>query len=202
LSLPIVTFRIQSFNQPYSSSFNKNFTMLFKSLLSAALLCGTAFSSVIDKRDSKPITDALASISSAIKELNAGVTGWNGDGAAAALLLVKAEDLNGVITKATSSINPIPVLPLTEAVQILAPGNALITDVQGVIDSLVAKKDGLVKQNLGVVVGETLARLKVGAQALIEAITTKLPANVQSVGGSIGKQINAALDKGVTAFKA
>jgi len=126
---------------------------------------------------------------------------FNGDGVAAAAILTEAEKLLGVIKSATTAITPIATLPLNEAVQILQPGNALIADVQKVVETIIAKKPAFDKVSLSGVVKETLQKFKAGSEDLIAAIKKKLPANVATVGDSIGKQIYAHLDKGLAAYQ-
>jgi hypothetical protein len=174
--------------------------MQFKSLF-ITLLCGVAIASPVEKRDAKPLIDALGTISTAVKGLTASVIGFTGDGANGAKILTEAEALLEVLKKATSSVTPIAALPLAEAVQVLQPGNALITDVSKVVDAIIAKKPDFDKVSLSGVVNEVLGKFKVGADSLIVAIKTKLPANVATVGDSIGKQINASLDRALAAYK-
>lgn len=174
--------------------------MQIKALFGFALFAGAVFASPAEKRDAKPVVDALASVSKSLQSLNAAIGTFNGDGAKGAAILTDAEALLKVLKDATAAITPTPALPLNEAVQILQPGNALITDVQKVTDALVAKKAEFTKSSLAAVVNETLTKLRVGADGLLKAITSKLPANVASVGDSIGKQIFAALDKAIAAY--
>jgi hypothetical protein len=176
--------------------------MKFTSVLSLGMLLGGAIASpAFEKRDAKPLIDALTTISKSTQAMTASVAAFNGDAADGAKILGQAEDLLKVIDTATTSLGPLAALPLNEAVQVLAPGNALIADVNKVTDALISKKDLFVKNSLNGVVAETLVKFKAGSEKLVGIITSKLPANVASVGATIGKQINAALDKGIAAFK-
>jgi hypothetical protein len=176
--------------------------MKFTSVLSLGMLLGSAIASPsFQKRDAKPLIDALTGISKSTQAMTTSVSAFTGDAAAGAAILTQAEGLLKVISDATTTLGPLAVLPLNEAVQVLAPGNALIADVTKVTDALISKKDAFVKNSLGGVVEETLVKFKTAAEKLVGVITTKLPANVASVGATIGKQINASLDKGIAAFK-
>lgn len=174
--------------------------MQVKALFGFALFAGAVFASPAEKRDAKPITDALATVSKSLQSLTTSIGAFDGDGAKGAALLTEAEGLVKVLSDASAAINPTPALPLNEAVQILQPGNALITDVKKVTDALIGKKAEFAKTSLTLVVNETLTKLRGGADGLLKAITTKLPANVASVGDSIGKQIFAAIDGALAAF--
>lgn len=155
----------------------------------------------LQKRDAKPMTDALGTISKTTQGLTTAVTAFTGDAADGAKILTQAEGLLKVLDDSTAALGPMAVLPLNEAVTVLAPGNVLIADVTKVTDALISKKDAFVKNSLGSVVGETLGKFKVSAQKLVDVITQKLPPNVASVGATIGKQINASLDKGIATYK-
>jgi hypothetical protein len=175
--------------------------MQFKVFFGLAVLVGSVISSpIVEKRDAKPVIDSLGGISKAIQALTANIGTFDGDAAKGAAIVTEAEGLLDVLNKAIATITPTPVLALTEAVQVLQPGNALVTDVQKVADGLIAKKEQIEKAKLGGVVNSTLTKFKTAAEGLLKTITTKLPTNVSSVGDSIGKQIYAALDKGLAAF--
>jgi hypothetical protein len=174
--------------------------MQFKSFFGLAILVGMVVASPAEKRDAKPIVDALTNISKAIKGMTVLVEAFDGDALKGAAILTQSEDLLAIIAKAAAAIEPLPALPLAESVQVLKPGNELITDTQKVVDSLIAKKAAFDKNSLSGVVTNTLVSFKAGSETLLKAISSKLPANVATVGDSIGKQIRAALDKGIAAF--
>ncbi|KAE9970459.1 hypothetical protein BLS_003894 [Venturia inaequalis] len=176
--------------------------MKFTQVLSLGMLLGsTVAAPTFQKRDAKPLIDALTNISKTTQSMTTAVTAFTGDAADGAKILTQAEGLLKVLDESTATLGPLPVLPLNEAVQVLAPGNALIADVQKVTDALIAKKEAFNKNSLGSVVGDTLTKFKGSAEKLVAAITQKLPPNVASVGATIGKQVNASLDKGIAAFK-
>lgn len=176
--------------------------MKFTEVLSLGMLLGSAVASPsFQKSDAQPLIQALTTISKTTQAMTVSVSAFNGDAADGAKILTQAEGLLKVLDDSTAAIEPLAVLPLNEAVQVLAPGNALIADVTKVTDALIGKKDAFVKNSLGSVVGETLGKFKVSAEKLVGVITKKLPPNVASVGATIGKQINASLDKGIAAFK-
>ncbi|QDS77991.1 hypothetical protein FKW77_002177 [Venturia effusa] len=176
--------------------------MKFTQVLSLSMLLSGAIAlPSIQKRDPKPLVDALTTISKTTQSMTTAVTAFNGDPAEGAKILTQAEGLLKTVDDATNTLGPMPVLPLNEAVQVLGPGNALIADVNKVIDALIAKKDAFVKNSMGSVVGETLGKFKASAEKMVGVITQKLPPNVASVGATIGKQINASIDKGIAAYK-
>jgi hypothetical protein len=173
--------------------------MQFKTIL-LPLLFGFVLASPAKKRDAKPIMDALNEISKSIKGLTTTVGNFTGDPMEGVQILTQSEALLGVLKKANATISSIAALPLNEAVLVLQPGNALITDTQKVVDTLISKKAAFDKNNLSSVVTSTLQNFKTQSVALLAAIRSKLPTNVASVGDTIGKQINAAIDKGLATY--
>jgi hypothetical protein len=147
-----------------------------------------------------PISDTIAAINTALTAMNSKISAWQGDVVEASNILLVAQDLLAVIDKSTATVKGMSPLPLTEAVSILQPANALVKQTNQAVDGLSAKKDSLVKAELGSVVKDTFSKFKTGATSLLAAIREKLPDNVKTVGDSIGKQINSALDKGIAAF--
>jgi hypothetical protein len=174
--------------------------MQLKHFFGLAVFASSVVSAAIEKRDAKPITDALKQISTSVQAMTSAVNVFDGDAVKGAAILVQAESLLDIISKSQKTISPIDPLVLADAVQVLAPGNALITDIEKVIDALISKKAAFDKSNLSSVVTSTLQKFRSGAEALLKVITAKLPANVSSVGDSIGKKIYENLDKGIAAF--
>jgi hypothetical protein len=174
--------------------------MKFASLVPLALLAGGAFGSVLNKKDAKPVVEALGTISKAVKGLTTSFAKWEGDVNEGAQLVLQAQDILEIIEKASKTIEPIQPLALVDAVNILKPGNELVTDVQKVVETLISKKPAVDKNQLGPIVKDILIKFKTAAAGAIKVITPKLPANVATVGDTIGKQIAVALDKGLAAY--
>jgi Hydrophobic surface binding protein A len=189
------------FQRYHSSIFHppSKTNMQFKTLL-LPLLFGFVLASSAERLDAKPVVDALNNISTAIQGLTTSVGKFSGDPVERVQILTQAEALLDVITKANKAINAIDALPLNEAVLVLKPGNALITDTQKVVDILISKKPDFDKNNLSSIVTTTLQNFKTQGISLIAVIRSKLPSNVASVGDTIGKQINAAIDKGLATY--
>jgi Hydrophobic surface binding protein A len=167
--------------------------MQIKSILSYGLLAGAAFAQ-------GPVADALTTISNQLDGLSKSVNGWDGDVVSASNILLQAQDLLGVIDKSIGSVQAAAVMPLTDAVNILKPANQLVKQTQEVINGLISKKAGFDKAKLSSVVKDTITKFKSSAATLISGVQSKLPDNVKSVADSIGKQINAAIDKGIAAY--
>jgi hypothetical protein len=166
--------------------------MQFKSILSVGLLASGVFAN--------PITDALTTIGTGLGSLSKDINAWNGDVVSASDLLTKAQDLLDVINKATPSVTGAAAMPLTEAVNVLKPANQVVKLTQDTINAMIAKKAGFDKAKLSSVVKDTIGKFKTSAGSLVDAVQTKLPDNVKAVAGSISKQINAAIDKGLAAY--
>jgi hypothetical protein len=169
------------------------FKMQFKSILSIGLLVSSVFAA-------NPVTDALTTIGSGLGALSKDINAWDGDVVSASELLTKAQDLLDVITKSTPSVAGAPAMALTEAVNVLKPANQVVKLTQDTINAMISKKPGFDKAKLSPVVKETIAKFKVAAGSLVDAVQTKLPDNVKAVAGSISKQINAAIEKGLAAY--
>jgi hypothetical protein len=178
--------------------------MHFKSILSFGLLVGSVLASPAPVPQASgaavPVGKALSDITTALQGLKTKVGAWNGDVVEASNVLLDAQDLLGVITSATKTVSALQVLPLNEAVTILQPANLLIKEAQGTVDGLISKKSAMDKAGLSSVVKDTLTKFKTGAGEMITAVMKILPDNVKTVGESIGKQINTALDKGLAAY--
>lgn len=167
--------------------------MQFKSIISVAALASAVLAA-------NPVADTLASISDGLAKLGGDIGSWNGDVVAAAGLLTEAQDLLAIIEKATPSVKATAALPLTEAVNILKPANQVVKQTQATIDAMIAKKAGFAKADLASVVKDTISKFKTAAAALVAEVKVKLPDNVKAVAGSIAKQIDAAIDKGIAAY--
>jgi hypothetical protein len=174
--------------------------MQFNVFLGLAMLAGSAVPSSLGQLDPKPIVDSLKNISQSVQAMTTGVQFFDGDAAKGAAILGQAEAILVIMSSSATAVSNITALGLVEAVQILQPANALVSDVQKVIDALISKKPEFDKANLSSVVTSTLQKIKPGAEAVIKAVTGKLPASVSSIGESIGKQIYTALDKGLAAY--
>jgi hypothetical protein len=157
-----------------------------------------------------PISDAISTITTALGGLETSILEWqkvtpktSEEFAKKALtVLEKAEGILSTIGKATDAVKAMQPLPLTEAVTVLQPANALVKGTTKTIDLLISFKDDVTAVSLASTAGGVLGKFKVSAASLLAAIREKLPDNVKTVGDSIGKQINSALDKGITAFPA
>lgn len=167
--------------------------MQFKSFLSVAALASAVLAA-------NPVADTLAEISAGLDTLGKNIGGWNGDVVAAAGLLTQAQDLLAVIDKAGPTVSATAALPLTEAVNILKPANAVVKQTQATIDAMISKKAAFAKAELSSVVKDTISKFKTSAAVLVKNVQGKLPDNVKAVATSIAKQIDAAIDKGIAAY--
>jgi hypothetical protein len=149
---------------------------------------------------SNPVAQTLTTISNSLDVLTKDILAWGGDAVAGSNILLKAQDLLGVIDSSVGNVKSTAVMALNDAVNILKPGNNVVKQTQQLVDGLVAKKPAVDKAGLSPVVKDTMSKFKVSAAALINAVQSKLPDNVKAVAESIGKQINAALDKGAAAY--
>jgi hypothetical protein len=188
--------------------------MLLKNFLSVAAIFGTVLASPTPQAPATPViapaaapaaagapvSKALGDITAALAGLKTKVGVWNGDVVEAANVLLDAEALLDVIKASSKTVSALSMLPLNEAVTVLSPANKLIKEAQATIDALIQKKPAMDKAGLTTVVKGTLVNFKTEAATLITAIIKILPDNVKTVGDSIGKQINATLDKGVAAY--
>jgi Hydrophobic surface binding protein A len=149
------------------------------------------------------ISDAIATINKSIVAMDTQILAWDGtDIQKAADILTSAQGLLDVIKKAAVDSKGSPDLPLTEAVGILQPANVLVKSTESVMKNLSERKAKLASVDKGFVgvVGKTLKDFKDAAGDLLKEIKAKLPANVKSVSDTIGKNINKALDTGITAY--
>jgi hypothetical protein len=177
--------------------------MLFKTFITISFVIGSVLASPIAQAPvaaGAPVSKALNDITTALAGLRTKVTAWNGDVVDASNILLDADALLRIITTSETTISALSVLPLNEAVTILQPGNQLIKEAQATVDALISKKPEMDKTGLTSVVKTTLTNFKDAAVKTVAAVIKILPDNVKTVGDSIGKQINAALDKGIVAY--
>jgi Hydrophobic surface binding protein A len=164
------------------------------------LVFGLMASAVVAQSAKNPVADTLTTIGGALEKLGKNINSWSGDVVEASNILTQAQDLLGVIETSTGAVKASAVMPLTDAVNILKPANNVVKLVQGVVDSLIAKKPGFDAAKLSSVVKDVVVKIKSSAATLISDVQAKLPDNVKAVADSIGKQINTAIDKGIAAY--
>ncbi|KAF2398908.1 hypothetical protein EJ06DRAFT_479935 [Trichodelitschia bisporula] len=174
--------------------------MHFTSLFSLALLATTSLASPL-KRDVKPIVDSLSNISGAFVALATKIEAFTGAEADGKAVIMQSHALVNFIQTAKTAIQPIAVLSPVETAGVAAPGNTLVTDINKVIDRLTGHKADFDKLGLSADVRSSIVHIKSEGEQLIKIISSKLPASLAAAGEAVGKQINAALDKGLAVFK-
>jgi hypothetical protein len=171
--------------------------LLLPMLYSVALCTDTT----LQKRDAKPVIDALDSISTAVKGLTVSISSLSSAAEDYNNVLAQADQLLNVLVRATAEIKALSPLGLPDWPKIMTPGNALIAEVQKVINTLITKKPEVDRQNLAGIVAKTLAQFKVGAAELVTTINSKLPSALTPVGNSILRNIDNSLGKGIAAYR-
>jgi hydrophobic surface binding protein A len=175
--------------------------MQLKNILSFGLMAGAVLAQApAAAPPTNPVAKTLSTISDSLELLSKDIIAWTGEVVAGSNILMKAQDLLAVIDKSVGDVKSQQVMALNDAVNILKPGNNVVKKTQEVVDALISKKPAVDKAGLSPVVKDTFTKFKTSATALINAVQSKLPDNVKAVADSIGKQINAALDKAVTAY--
>jgi hypothetical protein len=169
--------------------------MHFKSLFSIGLLAGAVLA-----QGKTTAETAIADITSGVELLNKEIKAWKGDVVGASQVLVKAQELLDVVKASTSKVSSKPAMALNDAVKIVKPANDLVKVITQVIDGLTARKSSLEKAELTSVARDTLTNFAVEAKNLVAAIRRKIPENVKVVADSIAKQIDAEIQKGISAF--
>jgi hypothetical protein len=184
--------------------------MQFKSLLLLGLF-GTAFAAPVESvsnavdavQDLPTIQAAVDSVATTLTALNTAVSGLVAGAdtkAATADLVAKSKAVEAALKDGTAKVTATSAITLTEALQIQSSSSKLTTLVTQVINNLIAKKDIITQAGEKKTTLDILTAQKAASDALVQAITSKVPSAVQSVAATITKSVGEAIAKGIAAF--
>jgi len=155
-------------------------------------------SATIVTRDLATIQGVISDISKATDSLDTAVKAFTSDfgplqSASDALL----STIKGGVTKVAAS----DVLPLLDAANVAQSVIALNTSASNVINDLISKKSALVAAGKGGDTLKTLQEQRSAAKSLADAITSKVPTDLQSTASQLSQSIDDAFNRGIGAFQ-
>jgi hypothetical protein len=153
----------------------------------------------IYERQVATIVSAINNINTDTANLNKAVQAFNGP-ADVQSLQTASDKVAQTVTQSAAQVNQASSITLTDAVQLQSQVQTLQTTIQTTVQNLVAKKTALVAAGAGPTVTQSLNAQLHGANQLSAAITSKVPASVQSLAMQLSAGISTALMTGVTAF--
>jgi len=160
-----------------------------------ALVLGAQAANVV--RDLATIQKVITDIQAQTQALDTAVKGYTTDFGP---LQSAATALQNLIVSGTATVNSQPVLDLLDASQTAETVTNLSADVNSTVNDLISKKDAFVTNGKAADVLKILQDQKTASQALADALTSKVPAELKDVAAQLSAGINDALTRGVTAL--
>ncbi|KAF2425698.1 hypothetical protein EJ08DRAFT_652002 [Tothia fuscella] len=149
------------------------------------------------ERDLPTIESVLSSISSQVDTFDAAVKSFSGDPQPA---LSASDQLLTLINSGTTIVMGTSPLTLLEAAQVSQSVQTLNTSVASVVNDLIAQKCPFVTAGQGTTVLAGLQNQKTAAQALANAITSKVPDELKGVAAELSAGIADSLQRGINAY--
>ncbi|KAL8387191.1 hypothetical protein RB595_010092 [Gaeumannomyces hyphopodioides] len=165
--------------------------MQFKTIAINALLVGAGLAQL------QVLQTAIKQVQDALGKLDTAVTGLN-DINSAATLLQTSTDTKQVIDKATKDISGAQVLSLQDALGLQSSQQPLVDAVTKVTNDIVAKKPVLDQIGATQQAIQTLKEQKKSAQALGDAVVSKIPAIGQGIAQQSVGQMTTLIDGAIT----
>jgi hypothetical protein len=171
-------------------------------ITSPLLALGLAFvaitSPIVKPRDLASIEAAIANIETAVNALDAAEVAYtSGDPSAvqsASDAVVNATNAGTATADASADLSE------TDALSLVSPIQALTTDVQTAVNDIIAKKTEIEAAGYGAQTLTDLTQQNTSATELANAITAKVPADLQSTAASLAAGITDAIQEGITAY--
>jgi hypothetical protein len=168
------------------------------SLLSLVLALSATATPTPVKRDAASIESAIASIASAVNALDTTEKAYTGGATTA--LQTASDAVVSATNAGTTTANASGDLSDLDALSLVTPIQDLTTDVQTAVTDIINLYDlisaaGAVSQTLNDLIAQNTS-----ATALANAITAKVPADLQSTAAGLSAGITDAIQKGITAY--
>jgi uncharacterized protein YoxC len=170
--------------------------MKFATTTVLALALGA--SATIVTRDLATIQGVLSDISKSTDALDTAVKGFSGDFGP---LQSASDTLLSTIKGGVSKVSASDPLPLIDAATVAQSVVALNTSAGNVISDLIAKKDALVSAGKGADTLKTLQDQRAAAKSLADAITSKVPTELQGTAAQLSQGVDDSFARGIAAFQ-
>ena len=170
-------------------------------LITFGLAIGAAFAEPIpkfSKRALQDYVDVITGINTQVDLLNSLFGGYTGgDGTA---ILNAGNDLVALIDQGTADVNTFAPLNTADGLLLVQPILDLTDDVNAVIDTTIAKESVVDANGYHQDVLDNLNLQKSSSEALADAISAKVPAELQDLANELAGAIAAAIQRGITAY--
>jgi len=150
------------------------------------------------ERDLATVTQVLSTISQQVDSLDTAVKGFSGDISA---VQSASSELLSTIKSGTSKVAGTSPLTLNEATTVAGSVTGLNSSVATVVSDLISKKSAIVAAGQGGAILQSLQDQKSASQALADAITSKVPTELQAVATQLSSGIASSLQSGIDAFQ-
>lgn len=177
--------------------------MLFSQILALSLVSSVFAAPYIVKRDLATITgqiDEVNKMTEIVASTIAGLTAASGVAAATATLTSQSADIMASLNSGAGVIAGTSALSLPDALALNDFSNALVANVDKVVDAFIAKKDIIVAGGQGATVVSQLQAQKSASGPFIDALVSKVPAEAASIAKSQADRVITSLDRGIAAF--
>ena len=170
-------------------------------LVTFGLAIGAAFAEPIPKFSKRALQDYLDVISgintqvNLVESLFAGYTG--GDGTP---VLNAGNDLVDLINQGTTDVGTFAPLNTADGLLLVQPIIDLTDDVNAAIDTTIAKESVVDANGYHQDVYDNLVAQKAASEALADAISAKVPADLQDLADQLSAEIAAAIQRGIDAY--
>jgi hypothetical protein len=167
-------------------------------LLSLALALSAAATPTPVRRDLASIQSAIANIATAVNTLDAAEQAYTGGDTTTlqndSNAVVSATDAGTAVANASGDLSDLDALGLVSPIQ------SLTTDVQNAINDIIAIKTAIVAAGSQTQTLNDLIQQNTSATALANAITAKVPTDLQSTAASLAAGITNAIQQGIDAY--
>jgi len=151
----------------------------------------------LHQRDIDSIKKVLSDISTQVQGLDTAVNAFSGDTKA---LLAAGATLLSTIKSGANTVSSSDKLDILSASQVAQSVTGLNTSVATTVTDLIAKKQAIVAAGAGGDVLKNLQDQKVASQALSDAITSKVPTELQTVAKQLSQGVDDSLSTGIAAY--
>jgi hypothetical protein len=178
--------------------YHSTFKMKFTSSLAILGLVLSASATPLTVRTLATIEASITSIETAVNALDAAEKAYTGGATTA--LQTASNNVVSVTDAGTTVANASPALSDSDALALITPIQTLVADVQAAVKDLIAKKTQILAAGAGAVTLASLIQQNTSSAALANAITAKVPADLQTVAAELSGEIVTAIESGITAF--
>lgn len=169
------------------------------SIIALALALGATAAPSRVQRDAASIESAIANIATAVNALDAAEKAYTGGDTTT--LQNDSDAVVSATDAATATANASGDLSDLDAVGLISPIQTLTTDVQNAINDIIAIKSLISQAGSQAETLNDLIAQNTSATALANAITAKVPAELQSTAASLAAGITNAIQQGITAYQ-